>query len=64
VPVGDQLEGDQGLSPGEKRRLVIRRKREQEVEKLFHDWTDWFERTRNVVADHNPHVDVKAVFVG
>lgn len=61
---GDQLEGDQGLSPGEKRRLVIRRKREQEVEKLFHDWTDWFERTRNVVADHNPHVDVKAVFVG
>ena len=37
---------------------------EQEIDKLFHDWTDWFERTRKMVADPNPHVDVKAVFVG
>jgi hypothetical protein len=55
---------DEGLSPVEKRRLTIRRKREQEIEKLFHDWTDWFERTRKMIPDPNPHVDVKAVFVG
>lgn len=55
---------DEGLNPVEKRRLTIRRKREQEIEKLFHDWTDWFERTRKMISDPNPHVDVKAVFVG
>jgi len=54
----------EGLSPAEKRRLTIRRKREQEIDKLFHDWTEWFERTRQMVANRNPHVDVKAVFVG
>ena len=62
--LGDLPDSDEGLSPGEKRRLTIRRKREQEIEKLFNDWTDWFERTRKMVADPNPHVDVKAVFVG
>ena len=64
LDLGDVPGTDEGLSPVEKRRLTIRRKREQEIEKLFHDWTDWFERTRKVVADPNPHVDVKAVFVG
>jgi len=62
--LGDIPESDEGLSPGEKRRLTIRRKREQEIERLFNDWTDWFERTRKMVADPNPYVDVKAVFVG
>lgn len=62
--LGDLPESDEGLSPGEKRRLTIRRKREQEIEKLFNDWTDWFERTRKMMADPNPHVDIKAVFVG
>jgi len=61
---GDVPGADEGLSPVEKRRLTIRRKREQEIDKLFNDWTDWFERTRKMVADPNPHVDVKAVFVG
>ena len=64
LDLGDVPGTDEGLSPVEKRRLTIRRKREQEIEKLFHDWTDWFERTRKMVADPNPHVDVKAVFVG
>lgn len=64
LDLGDVPGADDGLSPVEKRRLTIRRKREQEIEKLFHDWTDWFERTRKMVADPNPHVDVKAVFVG
>ena len=62
--LGDLPESDEGLSPGEKRRLTIRRKREQEIENLFNEWTDWFERTRKMVADPNPHVDVKAGFVG
>lgn len=61
---GELPDADEGLSPVEKRRLTIRRKREQENDKLFHDWTDWFERTRKMIPDPNPHVDVKAVFVG
>jgi superfamily II DNA or RNA helicase len=64
LDLGDVHGTDEGLSPVEKRRLTIRRKREQEIEKLFHDWTDWFERTRKMIPDPNPHVDVKAVFVG
>jgi hypothetical protein len=62
--LGELPESVEGLSSAEKRRLTIRRKREQEIDKLFHDWTEWFERTRKMVADPNPHVDVKAVFVG
>ncbi|MFC3084535.1 DEAD/DEAH box helicase [Tabrizicola soli] len=64
LDLGDLPGTDEGLSPFEKRRLTIRRKREQEIEKLFHDWTDWFERTRKMIPDPNPHVDVKVVFVG
>lgn len=64
LDLGEVPRTDEGLSPFEKRRLTIRRKREQEIEKLFHDWTDWFERTRKMTPDPNPHVDVKAVFVG
>lgn len=61
---GELPDTGEGLSPVEKRRLTIRRKREQENDKLFHDWTEWFERTRKMLPDPNPHVDVKAVFVG
>lgn len=61
---GELPDTDEALSPVEKRRLTIRRKREQENDKLFHDWTEWFERTRKMLPDPNPHVDVKAVFVG
>jgi molybdenum-dependent DNA-binding transcriptional regulator ModE len=64
LDLGDLAEGGQELTSSEKRRLTMRRKREQEIDKLFHDWTEWFERTRKMVADPNPHVDVKAVFVG
>ncbi len=62
--LGDVPTSDAEMSPTEKRRLTIRRKREQEIDKLFHDWTEWFARTRKMVTDPNPHVDVKAVFVG
>jgi superfamily II DNA or RNA helicase len=64
LDLGDVLMGEAGAGPSEKRRQTIRRKREQKIEKLFQDWTEWFERTRKMVADPNPHVDVKAVFVG
>jgi superfamily II DNA or RNA helicase len=64
LDLGDLPESNEGASPVEKRRITIRRKREQEIEKLFDDWTEWFERTRKMVEDPNPHVDVKAVFVG
>jgi len=64
LDLGEVPGTDEGLSPFEKRRLTIRRKREQEIDKLFHDWTDWFERTRKMIPDPNPHVDVKAVFLG
>lgn len=64
LDLGGLAEGGQELTSAEKRRLTMRRKREQEIDKLFHDWTEWFERTRKMVADPNPHVDVKAVFVG
>lgn len=64
LDLGGLAEGGQEFTSAEKRRLTMRRKREQEIDKLFHDWTEWFERTRKMVADPNPHVDVKAVFVG
>jgi hypothetical protein len=61
---GAPSEGNNGLTPLEKRRLTLRRARELQIERLFQDWTEWFERTRRMVADPNPYVDVKAVFLG
>ena len=52
------------LSSNQRRQLTLRRREEQKVDELFDDWTKWFERTRKMVADPNPYVDVKAVFVG
>lgn len=62
--LGDVAAGDTALSPTEKRRQTIRRAKERRIERLFGDWTEWFERTRQMVDDPNPYVDVKAVFVG
>jgi len=52
------------LSQSEKRRLTLRRTKEEQIDRLFKDWAEWFERTRRMVDDPNPHVDVKAVFIG
>lgn len=52
------------LSQSEKRRLTLRRTKEEQIDRLFKDWAEWFERTRRLVDDPNPHVDVKAVFIG
>lgn len=64
LDLGDIPETADGLTPAEKRRMTIRQSKEQQIERLFQDWTEWFERTRLMVADPNPYVDVKAVFVG
>ena len=64
LDLGDAPPAKDAISSADKRRLTIRSKREQDIEKLFNDWTEWFERTRKIVSDPNPHVDVKAVFVG
>lgn len=64
LELGAAPENEEGLSPTEKRRLTLRRRKEQRIDQLFQDWTEWFERTRQMVADPNPHVDVKAVFQG
>jgi len=64
LDLGDMSQGDVALGPAEKRRLTIRRAREQRIERMFQDWAEWFERTRHMVDDPNPYVDVKAVFVG
>ena len=64
LELGAPPEGNNDFSPLEKRRLTLRRAKEQRIERLFQDWTEWFERTRRMVADPNPHVDVKAVFLG
>ncbi|AXX97699.1 DEAD/DEAH box helicase [Profundibacter amoris] len=64
LDLGDDASSEANLSPAMKRRLMIRRVKEQRIGRLFRDWTEWFERTRQMVDDPNPYVDVKAVFVG
>ncbi len=64
LDLGEAAESAEGLSALDKRRLTIRRVKEKKIEDLFKDWTEWFERTRLMVDDPNPYVDVKAVFVG
>lgn len=64
LKLGEPAGGRETLSSAEKRRLALRQAKEQQIERLFKDWTEWFERTRRMVDDPNPHVDVKAVFVG
>ena len=63
LDMGEGSGGDATSAAG-KRRLAAKRMKEQEIEILFQDWTKWYNRTRSMVDDRNPHVDVKAVFVG
>lgn len=52
------------LTTAQKRAMTRRQAKETRIDRLFQDWTEWFERTRKVIDDPNPHVDVKTVFVG
>lgn len=61
---GEIPDDSEAISSDVRRRLTRRRREEQKVDELFDDWAKWFERTRKMVADPNPYVDVKAVFVG
>ena len=62
--MGEDADGSAESSAARKRRLEAKRMKEQEIENLFQEWTEWYNRTRSMVDDQNPHVDVKAVFVG
>lgn len=64
LELGEPEGAQEALSSVEKRRITLRKAREQQIDRLFKDWTEWFERTRQMVDDPNPHVDVKAVFLG
>ena len=52
------------LSVGQRRQKVRRDNRAVEIEELFDDWASWHDRTRRMVNDPNPYVEVKAVFQG
>jgi CHAD domain-containing protein len=52
------------LNASQNRRKSQRQAKEDKIDRLFQDWSEWFDKTRNVIDDPNPHVDVKAVFVG
>ncbi len=61
---GEVATPDGALTTAQKRAMTRRQAKETRIDRLFQDWTEWFERTRKVIDDPNPHVDVKAVFVG
>jgi len=61
---GDIEARSESLTPTEKRQITRKRAKEEQIDRLFEDWTEWFERTRRMVDDPNPYVDVKAVFLG
>jgi superfamily II DNA or RNA helicase len=61
---GDLPEEETSIGLTERRRLTLRRAKERHIDQLFDDWAEWFKRTRLMVEDPNPYVDIKAVFVG
>ncbi len=61
---GDGTQNGDALSASQKRKISQRRAKESKIDHLFQDWSEWFDKTRKVIDDPNPHVDVKAVFVG
>ena len=52
------------LSIGQRRLRTRRDNRAAEIDQLFNDWAAWHDRTRRMVSDPNPYVEVKAVFQG
>ena len=58
----DEIEGESSLRKASREARKDRQKKE--ITELFDDWSTWFEDTRRMVADPNPYVDVRAVFVG
>jgi hypothetical protein len=60
----DLTEGSQKLTIAEQRKLNRREARSKQINEMFDNWSGWFRDTCEMVADPNPHVDIKAVFVG
>jgi superfamily II DNA or RNA helicase len=60
----DLPDDGQNMSASQKRQKNKRDNREEEINQLFNDWTSWYEKTRRMVEDPNPYVEIKAVFVG
>ena len=52
------------LTISQRRQKTRRDSKSAEINQLFEDWTAWYERTRRMVDDPNPFVEIKAVFVG
>ncbi|WP_294540249.1 SNF2-related protein [uncultured Rhodoblastus sp.] len=60
----DLPDRDEGLSIAQRRQKAQRDNRADEIGQLFDDWASWHDRTRRMVNDPNPYVEVKAVFQG
>ncbi len=61
---GEQPQSEAGKAPQQSRSQRLRDSRSLEIDQLFDDWSSWYERTRKMVKDPNPYVEIKAVFVG
>jgi superfamily II DNA or RNA helicase len=61
---GEQSQSEAGKTSQQSRSQRLRDSRSLEIDQLFDDWSSWYERTRKMVNDPNPYVEIKAVFVG
>jgi len=61
---GELPEGEAVKSSSHSRSQRLRESRALEIDQLFEDCSSWYERTRKMVNDPNPYVEIKAVFVG
>ena len=61
---GEQSQSEAGKTFQQSRSKRLRDSRSLEIDQLFDDWSSWYERTRKMVNDPNPYVEIKAVFVG
>jgi superfamily II DNA or RNA helicase len=52
------------MTASQRRQKTRRQNRAAEIDQLFEDWASWYDRTRRMVKDPNPFVEIKAVFVG
>ena len=52
------------LNALQRRQKIQKENKAAEIDQLFDDWAAWYKRTRQIVADPNPFVQIKAVFIG
>ncbi len=61
---GEMPESETPNASPKSRSQRLRDSRSLEIDQLFDDWSSWHERTRKMVSDPNPYVEIRAVFVG